>query len=154
MIESLLTTVDLINTNLDRSPHSWHDQLPAIQNITFSFEVNDTAPDEARRHWQVPLISVFQRVAFVNADTGAVKDLADWCLRQSLVLLQIYPDDVEILTRESVQMTPGNADCCSNWPQLVTASAEGSFEHFPSAEDVFEQRYKLFWFNIKVLGRS
>lgn len=96
MIERLLTTVDLINTNLDTSPDSWQDQLPAIQNITVSFEINDTVPDEARRHWQVPLISVFQRVAFVDADHGAVKDLADWCLRQLLVLLQIYPDDVDI----------------------------------------------------------
>ncbi|KAI4957796.1 hypothetical protein J4E86_004935 [Alternaria arbusti] len=77
MIERLLTTVDLINTNLDTSPDSWQDQLPAIQNITASFEINDTVPDEARRHWQVPLISVFQRVAFVDADHGAVKDLAD-----------------------------------------------------------------------------
>jgi hypothetical protein len=103
MIERLMTTVDLINTNLDISPDSWRDQLAAIRNITVSFEITDTAPDETRRNWQLPLISVFQRVAFADADAGAIKDLADWCLRQLLVLLQIYPDDVDILTCESIR---------------------------------------------------
>ncbi|KAG9188118.1 hypothetical protein G6011_02041 [Alternaria panax] len=98
MIQRLMETVRLINTNLDTSPASWRDQLPAIRNTTVSFEIADTTPDEERRNWQLPLISLFQRVAFADADNGPVQDLADWGLRQLVTLLQIYPDDVDVLT--------------------------------------------------------
>jgi hypothetical protein len=100
MIQRLMETVELINANLDTSPASWRDQLPAIRNTTASFEIADTVPDEERRNWQLPLISVFQRVAFADADNGAVQDLGDWCLRQLVTLLQIYPENVDILTCE------------------------------------------------------
>lgn len=115
MVQRLMTTVDLINTNLDMSPDSWRDQLPAIRNITVSFEITDTHPDEARRHWQLPLISVFQRIAFADAENGVIHDLADWCLRQLNILLQIYPDDVDILAREFHPNMSISADCCSHW---------------------------------------
>ncbi|KAH6848728.1 hypothetical protein B0T12DRAFT_194918 [Alternaria alternata] len=98
MIQRLMETVQLINTNLDTSPASWRDQLPAIRNTIVSFEITDSVPEEERRNWQLPLISVFQRVAFADADNGVIQDLADWCLRQLVTLLQIYPDNVDILT--------------------------------------------------------
>jgi len=100
MIQRLMETVQLINTNLDTSPASWRDQLPAIRNTIVSFEITDSVPEEERRNWQLPLISVFQRVAFADADNGVIQDLADWCLRQLVTLLQIYPDNVDILTRK------------------------------------------------------
>lgn len=96
MVQNLMSTVDLLNKTLDTAPHSWRDQLQAIRSTTTSLNLLDTIPDEARRRWQLPLISVFQRVAFADADNGVVQDIADWCLRQSLVLLQVYPEDAEI----------------------------------------------------------
>ncbi|KAF2270382.1 hypothetical protein CC78DRAFT_573656 [Lojkania enalia] len=97
MINSLMSTVDLISSTLDAAPHSWRDQLHIIRNITASLDITDSTPDEARKRWQFPLINVFQRVAFADADNGGVGDIADWCLRQALALLQLYPDDVGIL---------------------------------------------------------
>ncbi|KAF2105380.1 hypothetical protein BDV96DRAFT_509438 [Lophiotrema nucula] len=96
-VSTLVATVQLISTTLDSNPHGWRDQLHVIRGITASLEILDTAPDDARKRWQLPLVTVFQRVAFVDADNGGVPDIADWCLRQSLALLHLYPDDVDIL---------------------------------------------------------
>jgi len=96
-VRSLMSTVQLISANLDARPESWREQVQAIRNTTNSLEIRDGNPEEARKQWQLPLISVFQRVAFADADNGAVHDLADWCLRQALTLLHLYPTDVEIL---------------------------------------------------------
>lgn len=100
MVDVLMSTVELISNNLDVAPYSWRGQLPAIRSITASLELSDTTPDEGRRRWQLPLISVFQRVAFADADAGIVHDIADWCLRQALVLLQVYPQDADLLARK------------------------------------------------------
>lgn len=97
VVRTLVSTVELINSTLDAAQESWRDHLPAIRNITASLEFSDTSPDGARRAWQVSLITVFQRVAYADADSGGVPDVANWCLRQSLTLLQVYQEDVEIL---------------------------------------------------------
>jgi hypothetical protein len=98
LVQTLMATVELVNTNLDTAPDSWQVQLQAIRNITASFEITDTDHDESHRCWQIPFISTVQRVAFADADNGPITDLADWCLRQWLALLALYPDDVDILT--------------------------------------------------------
>ncbi|EDU50980.1 hypothetical protein A1F94_007216 [Pyrenophora tritici-repentis] len=101
MTQTLMATVELMNTTLDTAPDSWRDHLQAIRTTTDDFELADTTPDEERRRWQIPLISVFQRVAFADADNGPIPDIADWCLRQLLTLLHVYPSDVEILDCKS-----------------------------------------------------
>jgi len=95
-----MSTVELIASTLDAAQDSWRDHLQAIRNITSVVEFNDTSPDEARRQWQVPLISVFQRVAYADVDSGGVIDIGNWCLRQAVTLLQVYPEDVGLLTCE------------------------------------------------------
>ncbi|EUC45183.1 hypothetical protein COCMIDRAFT_37056 [Bipolaris oryzae ATCC 44560] len=97
MLHMLMATVELVNANLDTAPGSWRDQLPAIRNITTSFEISDTAPEQSPRCWQIPHVTVVQRVAFADADNGPIPDIADWCLRQLLTLLALYPRDAEIL---------------------------------------------------------
>jgi hypothetical protein len=116
-IENLISTVELIATTLDAAPDSWRHHLQAVRSITASLELSDSTPDEVRRRWQVPLIGVFQRLAFAEADSGGVPDVANCkytgrmarmsraltcisgCLRQALTLLQVYPEDVDLLTR-------------------------------------------------------
>lgn len=91
-----MATVELIASTLDRAPESWRDHLQAIRNITASLELLDSAPDPTRLEWQLPLITVFQRVSYADADAGGVPDIANWCLRQALTLLQVYPDNVDL----------------------------------------------------------
>lgn len=96
-VNSLTSAVQLISANLDSRPESWREQLQAIRSTIKSLEILDGTPEEARKRWQLPLVSVFQRVAFADADNGPVQDVADWCLRQALTLLHLYPQDVDIL---------------------------------------------------------
>ena len=67
MATTLRSTVDLIALTLDTNPAAWREHLQAIRNITASLEFLDSAPDEARKQWQLPLIRVFQRVACADA---------------------------------------------------------------------------------------
>lgn len=101
-VQNLMSTIELISANLDTRPESWREQLQAIRSITRCLELLDDHPEQARKRWQLPLISIFQRVAFADADNGAVQDVANWCLRQALTLLHLYPNDVEILAREYI----------------------------------------------------
>ncbi|KAF2705330.1 hypothetical protein K504DRAFT_440449 [Pleomassaria siparia CBS 279.74] len=97
MVGTLMSTIELIASTLDTAPDSWRDQLQAIRNITATLELLDDTPNQVRKHWQLPLISVFQRVAYADADNGGVLDIANWCLRQMLRLLLVHPDDVDLL---------------------------------------------------------
>lgn len=99
VLSNLISTVKAIAVNLDVRPDSWHEQLQAVRNTTSSVHFLDTSPDEASLQRQILLISVFQRVAFADADNGAVQDVADWCLRQALHLLNVFPDNIVLLTR-------------------------------------------------------
>jgi hypothetical protein len=117
--EALISTVELIAATLDVAPDSWTDHLQAVRNVTGSLDLSDTVPDGVRRHWQVPLITVFQRVAFGDPDNGGVLDVSNCkrplhpssacllnrsagCLRQALTLLQLYPENIDLLTRELI----------------------------------------------------
>jgi hypothetical protein len=75
--EALISTVELIAATLDVAPDSWTDHLQAVRNVTGSLDLSDTVPDGVRRHWQVPLIMVFQRVAFGDPDNGGVLDVSN-----------------------------------------------------------------------------
>jgi hypothetical protein len=101
-IATLMSTVELIAATLDVAQDNWRGHLPSVRNITATLDFNDTIPDETRKVWQLPLITVFQRVAYADADKGGngIIDIADWCLRQSLTLLQIYPEHVTLLARK------------------------------------------------------
>jgi hypothetical protein len=100
-VNVLMSTVERIAATLDTAHDSWRDHLQSIRNITAVLEFSDTHPDESRRQWQLPLVTVFQRVAYADADSGGVSDIANWCLKQAVTLLQIYPDDIELLTRKN-----------------------------------------------------
>jgi hypothetical protein len=134
-----MATVRIISNNLDIRPDSWRDQLPAIRYTTSTFEILDTVPSPARRQWQLPLISVFQRVAFGDADSEPAQDVADWCLRQSLRLLELYPEDIEILSCELSRCLAISTDVFSDRTQLAFASTKVVGKHLSSRSWIVEQ---------------
>ncbi|KAF1999383.1 hypothetical protein P154DRAFT_546361 [Amniculicola lignicola CBS 123094] len=97
MLSDLMAMVAMINTALDASSESWRDQLHAARSITAFLELFDTTPNDERRKWQLSVIDTFQRLAYADADSGGVQDIGNWCLRQSLSLLQTYPENVDLL---------------------------------------------------------
>lgn len=138
-VGTLMASVTLISSNLDIRPDSWRDQLPSVRYTTSTFEITDSVPSTARKQWQLPLVSVFQRVAFGDADTGPAQDVADWCLRQGLRLLQLYPEDVEILSCEMTSLLLIFTDIFSDWTQLAFASTEVVGKHLSSGSRLVKQ---------------
>lgn len=112
-VNNLMSTIDLISTTLDSHPESWREQLQAIRDTTNNLDFSDSTPNNARKQWQIPLITVFQRVAFADADNGPIHDIADWCLRQTLTLLHVYPDDTILLSRK-LPSIPFHFTSCPN----------------------------------------
>lgn len=135
-LHTLMTTVQSVEASLDTAPDSWPQHLEAIRSITAVFEITDTRPDDARRRWQLPLIRLAQRVAFADADHGPTTDMADWCLRQLLTLLPVYPNNVEILACKSSSHPRccTLADCRGDGPKLVVARAKGTSKHRTSGK--------------------
>lgn len=72
-----MSTVGLIASTLDVAPDSWRDHLQPVRNITATLDFSDSTPDEGRKRWQVPLIGVFQQVAFADADHGGILDISN-----------------------------------------------------------------------------
>ena len=62
---------------------------------------------------QVLIISKLQDVAYHDAETGGIQDIAQWCTRQWLRLLQQYPASSIVLQSKSLQVrvyaNPGRA---------------------------------------------
>ncbi|KAF1951924.1 hypothetical protein CC80DRAFT_423781 [Byssothecium circinans] len=102
-VAALMRTVHLISTNLDATQDSWRDHLQTVRSIICLLDFSDAVQDNALKEWQLPVITVFQRVAYADVDSGGsgVFDIADWCLRQTLTLLQTYPEEADLLARKS-----------------------------------------------------
>lgn len=49
------------------------------------------------------VISSLQRLAYHEADSGGVPDIAEWCMSQWLLLLQRNPEDLFALRGESLE---------------------------------------------------
>lgn len=144
-VRALMSTVDAIVTGLDAAPDSWRDHLQSIRNITAALEFGDTLPDESRKRWQLPLLTAFQRVAYADADAGGVSDIANWCLKQAVTLLQVYPEDVELLTREPFFMSVAKPSLTmpSHRSELVISSTKFPFQD-PSLGTELDKQWRKF----------
>ncbi|KAF1969198.1 hypothetical protein BU23DRAFT_244606 [Bimuria novae-zelandiae CBS 107.79] len=137
-VRTLFLTVECMNKSLGRADDSWRDHLEAIRNITSILEFNDTISDQDRRQWQLPLMTVFQRVAYADADSGGVPDIANWCLKQAVTLLQVYPEDVELLTligRNWLSRAQRSLSRIHLSEQSSSSSGESSQVHLSSSEE-------------------
>ncbi|KAL5384615.1 hypothetical protein PMIN02_009160 [Paraphaeosphaeria minitans] len=76
-VRTLMSTVELITATLDTAPDCWRDHLQIIRNVTAFLEFSDTRPNENQRQWQLPLMTVFQRVAYADADSGGISDIGN-----------------------------------------------------------------------------
>ena len=78
-------------------PAEWEGYLNFARSITTSFDLTDFMSDPNQTNEQAQVVGVLQKLAFHDADSGGVQDLADWCQRQWLKLLENHPDQLEAL---------------------------------------------------------
>ena len=62
-----------------------------------SFDQLDYMNDLGRTTEQVAVLNTLQNLAYLNADEGGIRDIADWCLRQWLTVLNRDQECLEAL---------------------------------------------------------
>lgn len=126
-IETIMATVESIAMKLDMAHDSWGDHLQAVRQITAVLEFSDKSPAPFHKEWQIRILVVFQRVAYADADSGGIPDIGDWCLKQAVTLLQVYPEDIELLTCKKTDNDPYQAlTLSSDRSELAITSTEVS----------------------------
>ena len=93
-------TVNQISAMLDTNPDDWRNYVTLARNVMASMHTLAPSTDPTERQRQNWHIDVFQRLAYSDVDNGGIADIASWCVRQALTLLQHQPEDVDLLRRE------------------------------------------------------
>lgn len=90
--------VDQVSAMLATSRASWRSYLPVVRDSIRSLDSKGfmNQPEEVQR--QLRFLDVFQKYAFVEQDSGAIEDVAGWCLQHWLAILQRYPDYTFVLS--------------------------------------------------------
>jgi hypothetical protein len=82
------TATNQIYNMLRCSPQQWRNSLGLARTIIVQLDSTTFMQDSTRTSEQVPVIVALQTLAFKDIDNGAVVDIASWCSRQWLALLQ------------------------------------------------------------------
>lgn len=73
---------------LRSSPQQWRNFLGLARAIIAQMDSTTFMQEPTRTSEQVPIVAALQIIAFKDVDNGAVVDIASWCSRQWLALLQ------------------------------------------------------------------
>ena len=93
-------TVREIDQMLASNPSNWREYLNDARSILDDVEASGFVNETAQTADQVWLIGILQQLAFSEPDTGSPRDIAEWCLRQWLTILQTRPQNVPALKGE------------------------------------------------------
>lgn len=94
----MMLTVEQMARELDADPEKWREYVTSIR------LVQSNLGDMRHRKLDLPskllAIKTCQRVAFMDSDSGPIRDMADWCLHRAVALLEQNPQNVELLACE------------------------------------------------------
>lgn len=131
-VSTCLAIVGRIQAALENRQAERSSYLTAARSVLSSVDQSSflgLPSDSEDRRW---IIEVLQRLAFHEADVGPVSDIADWCLRQWLSLLQDDANSTAVLQRECVLVPPlPYTKMARHRPILVVESATTSCEDPP-----------------------
>ena len=96
-IASAKTQVAAIYLSLREQEDDWQINLGTARDVMQVIDNTTFMARAGRVGEQVWLVEGLQRLAYHDVDTGGVRDIADWCLRQWLRLLTNHPANVETL---------------------------------------------------------
>lgn len=82
------TATNQIYNMLRTSPQQWRNFLGLARTIIAQLDSTTFMQEPTRTSDQVTIVAALQTLAFKNGDNGAVMDIASWCSRQWLALLQ------------------------------------------------------------------
>ncbi|KXT07556.1 hypothetical protein AC578_10191 [Pseudocercospora eumusae] len=91
------TSLNQIYNMLRTSPQDWRNYLTLARTVITHLDTTTFMQKPDRTSEQVWMIAAMQRLAFMDADSGGVVDIASWCLRQWLNINQREPTSLAAL---------------------------------------------------------
>jgi hypothetical protein len=87
-INACKPAISQIYNMLRSSPQEWQSVLNLARTVIAQLDSTTFMQQTARTAEQVWMIAALQTIAFQNVDSGAILDIASWCSRQWLVIVQ------------------------------------------------------------------
>ncbi|KAH6675508.1 hypothetical protein B0J14DRAFT_365197 [Halenospora varia] len=107
-VKSVITSLDDV---LATRPHEWETYVPSARSAMTGLDRIHFFRDPQRLAEQIWIVQGLQDFAYHDADSGAIRDVAEWCQAAWLRILRNYPENVEALT-----------GLASNWLQRAQAT--------------------------------
>ena len=100
-IAAARANVSEIYEALSTNPSAWQFSLTSARGAMTAIDATMFMRRRDQLEDQAWLVSGLQKLAYHEADVGAVIDVSEWCLRSWLVILQNHPNNVEVLKGSS-----------------------------------------------------
>lgn len=91
------TSLNQIYAMLRSSPQNWRNYIQLARSVIAHLDATTFMQQSSRTTEQVWAIAALQQLAYMDADNGAVADVASWCSRQWLTISQRDPQNVAAL---------------------------------------------------------
>lgn len=94
---------------------------------------------------QITLVDTLQRIAYHETDSIGVQDIAQWCVRRWLQMLQTDPDNLETLRGETIPFLPpknGPKTWDRSRPSMVESGSKHACKNPPSRRQQFVEQRK------------
>jgi hypothetical protein len=98
LVEQVKSIVTLLYEVVSCRPHEWETYLPSARSAITALDHIHFFRDPQRFAEQVWMLHGLQDYAFHDADSGCIRDIAEWCQTSWLRILRNYPENVETLT--------------------------------------------------------
>ncbi len=96
-LTEIRAAVRQIQDMLSSHPNDWQSYLGSARDVLASIDVTQFMRSTSRTEEQVWLVNNLQKLAYAEPDNGSVHDIAAWCLRQWLTILESRPQNVAAL---------------------------------------------------------
>ena len=98
LVEQVKSIVTLLYEVVSSRPHEWETYVPSARSAMTALDRIHFFRDPQRYAEQVWMLHGLQDFAYHDADSGCIRDIAEWCQSAWLRILRNYPENVETLT--------------------------------------------------------
>jgi hypothetical protein len=98
LVEQVKNIVNLLYEVVSSRPHEWEAYVPSARSAMTALDHLRFFRDPARFAEQVWIIQGLQDFAYHDADSGCIRDIAEYCQSSWLRVLRNYPENVDTLT--------------------------------------------------------
>jgi hypothetical protein len=97
-VASCKDRVQAIYTMLETKSNNWEHHLDSAREVMATLDAVHFMHNRYRQEEQVWIIEGLQNLAYHDASEGVITDIANWCMRQWLAIVQHYPDNFAALS--------------------------------------------------------